>query len=222
VVAAGAGGGEGVVAAGAGEGVVAAGAGAGGDVVAAGAEGGAATGGRRRRRTTKAMRVAAGALTLAVLAHAAGGRSSGVIDGEALGAGATVWRAGATVLVVDGRARAGAVLEGLRDRRVARIDLVVVRTGAAGTIGIVAALRRRAPGVIVLGPQGYGQGGSSGRRGPADVSTPPAGAVIEIGRMRLTVTEASPERLDVEVELMAGTGARAPPGPTGRPRSPAR
>jgi competence protein ComEC len=160
------------------------------------------------RRRVSVMRGGAGLLAVVVLVHAAAmARGPGVIDGEAIGPGAQLWQdGGAAAVVVDGRARDEAVLAGLRDRAVARLDIVVLRTVAPAAAEVAATLRRRWPGVLVLGPAGSA---AAARRvaGLGSVVVPTVGAVVDVGGLRLTVRESGTERLDVGVVLR-----RAPPG----------
>src|SRR5690606_22298544 len=59
----------------------------------------------------------------------------------ALGPGAQLWvGAGATVVVVDGRAQLGALLGGLRTAGVRSVDLVVCRTASRSAAGAVTGL----------------------------------------------------------------------------------
>jgi beta-lactamase superfamily II metal-dependent hydrolase len=132
---------------------------------------------------------------------AAASRGPGLVNGEAVGPGAQLWQGGgAAALIVDGRARDMAVLSGLRDRGVARLDVVVLRTAAQGAAELAATLRRRWPGVVVLGPE---DSRSVARRvdGIAPVTVPSTGAVIDLGGLRLTVSASTPERLDVRIAL---------------------
>ena len=162
------------------------------------------------------MRVARGGAALVgvvVLAHAAAAAGGpGVIDGEAVGPGAQLWQdGGAAAVLVDGRAREEAVLAGLRDRRVTRLDIVVLRTSAPAAAEVAATLRRRWPSVLVLGPSGSA---AAGRRiadlGP--VTVPTGGSVVDVGGLRLTVRGSGAERLDVGVALRrTPASARAPP-----------
>jgi competence protein ComEC len=174
---------------------------------------------RRGRRSVDVTRGVAALVTVAVLVHAAAGsRGPGVVDGEAVGPGAQLWHGGgAAALIVDGRARQQAVLSGLRDRGVARLDVLVLRTAAHGAVEVAATLRRRWPGVVVLGPEASG---STARRidGAASVAVPTTGTVIDFGGLRLTVTGSTPERLDVRIALRHATSdsARFLPDP-GRP-----
>ena len=139
----------------------------------------------------------------------------GVIDGEAVGPGAQLWQGGgAAAVIVDGRAREEAVLAGLRDRGVARLDVVVLRTAAPAAAEVAATLRRRWPGVLVLGPAGSA---AAARRvanlGP--VAVPIGGTVVDLGGLRLTVRGSGADRLDVVIVLRRALpdSARAPPLP---------
>ena len=149
-------------------------------------------------------------MALAVLVHAAAAsRGPGLVNGEAVGPGAQLWQGGgAAAVIVDGRARDAAVLAGLRDRGVARLDVVVLRTAAQGAAEVAATLRRRWPGVVVLGPGGSS---SAARRidGVAPVTVPTTGTVIDLGGLRLTVSASNQERLDVRIALRES--ARPPP-----------
>jgi competence protein ComEC len=171
-----------------------------------------------RRRCLDVTRGAAALTAVAVLVHAgAVGRGPRLVDGEAVGPGAQLWQGGgAAALTVDGRAREAVVLAGLRDRGVARLDVIVLRTTAQGAAEVVATVRRRWPGVAVLGPEGWAR--AAGRiDGVGPVAVPASGTVIEVGGLRLTVDDSVTERLDVRIELRAVVpeSARAPP-PQGR------
>jgi competence protein ComEC len=164
---------------------------------------------------------AAGLVALAVLVQvAADDAGPVVVDGEAVGSGATLWQAGgAAVVVVDGRAADEAVLAGLRDRGVARLDVVVLRTAARGAADVAATMRRRWPGVAVLGPAGSASAPTrgDGDGGDGRITVPPAGAAVDLGGLRLTVTVSAAERLEVQIELrdLPSESARSPP-PAGR------
>jgi competence protein ComEC len=162
------------------------------------------------RRCTSVTWKAAALVALAVLVHAAAAsRGPGLVNGEAVGPGAQLWQGGgAAAVIVDGRARDAAVLAGLRDRGVARLDVVVLRTAAQGAAEVAATLRRRWPGVVVLGPGGSN---SAVRRidGVAPVTVPTTGTVIDLGGLRLTVSASNQERLDVRIALRES--ARPPP-----------
>jgi competence protein ComEC len=168
-----------------------------------------------QRRHVSVTRGGAALVAVVVLVHAAaaaGGRS--VIDGEAVGPGAQLWQGGgAAAVIVDGRAREEAVLAGLRERGVARLDLIVLRTAAPAAAEVAATLRRRWPGVLVLGPSG--SAGAAPRvadLGP--VAVPTGRSVVDMGGLRLTVRDGGAERLDVAVALRrAPDSARAPPLP---------
>ncbi|MGH9228429.1 MAG: ComEC/Rec2 family competence protein [Acidimicrobiales bacterium] len=170
--------------------------------------------GRCGLRCMSTTRGAAALLTVGVLVHAAAtGRGPRVVDGEAVGPGAQLWQGGgAAALTVDGRARDAAVLSGLRDRGVARLDVVVLRTSALGAAEVAATLRRRWPGAVVLGPAGSG---AAARRvdGVGSVTVPTTGTVIDLGGLRLTVTGSSPERLDVRIALRGTVSESARPPP---------
>ncbi len=178
-----------------------------------------------RRRARAALRWAAGIVVLGVVAQAVGPRHGAeVVDGESLGAGAMLWQAGgAVVLVVDGRARDDAVLAGLREHSVARVDLVVLRTPARAGAEVVATLQWRWSDLVVLAPEGA-PGASPVAAAGREVASPPTGTVLDVGGLRLTVVANAAERLDVDIdirtasdELSAGptalVAARAPPGP---------
>jgi competence protein ComEC len=172
----------------------------------------------RRRRCSGVTRGTAALTVGAVLVHAAAvGRGPRLLDGESVGPGAQVWQGGgAAALTVDGRAREAAVLAALRDRGVARLDVLVLRTAARGAAEVAATVRRRWPGVAVLGPGGSARA-ARGVDGASPVAVPPPGTVIEVGGLRLTVGDSGTERLDVRIELRPAVpeSARAPP-PHGR------
>ncbi|MFO7279997.1 MAG: DNA polymerase III subunit delta [Thermoanaerobacterales bacterium] len=184
-----------------------------GHLVALALAGGAVVaGGRARPRpgpgaaAVRAGGALAAAATVAVAALAV--PRPGRVEGEPLGPGAELWvDGGAAVVLVDGRSRAGAVLAGLRARGVRRVDAVVVRTGAAAARGTAATLRRRWPGAVVLVPPA-GRGARPTADG-LDAVSPPRGAVVAVGGLRLTVAEAAPDRLAVVVT------AGPPPAPAG-------
>lgn len=164
----------------------------------------------RRGRCMSLTRGATALVAVAVLVDAAtASRGPGLVNGEAVGPGAQLWQGGgAAALIVDGRAREAAVLSGLRDRGVASLDVVVLRTAAEGAAEVAATLRRRWPAVVVLGPEDS----SSVAHRPAvvdSVSVPTTGTVIDLGGLRLTVSASTPERLDVRIALRES--ARPPP-----------
>ena len=157
----------------------------------------------RRHRGATATRGAAALVAVAVLAHAAAGRASDVIDDEAVGPGARLWQnGGAAALIVDGRARAAAVLAGLRERGVLRLDVVVLRTATVGAADVADTLRRRWPAVVVLSPESLAP--APRREDGSQVAVPAAGTVIDLGGLRLTVSGSTHERLDVRIALRDG------------------
>jgi hypothetical protein len=96
---------------------------------------------------------------------------------------------------------------------VARLDLIVLRTAAPAAAEVAATLRRRWPGVVVLGPAGSA---AAARRVTdlGSVAVPTVGSVVDLGGLRLTVRGSGIERLDVGVVLRrAPDTARAPPLP---------
>ncbi len=191
---------------------------------------GSAGSARRGRRA-----VGAGGLALAAVLVAAAlpGGGTGTVgpamsgEGRSLGAGATLWvRGGAAVLVVDGRARAGPLLAGLRDAGVGRVDVVVLRSGARAAHDVLAVLRRGRPVRTVLTPAPPGGGTAAGTApasapGPAAGPSPPAGTVLDVGGLRLTVLSNTGGHLDVEVTPRPATAPAARTFGAGRspPRS---
>ena len=174
--------------------------------------------GAPQRRSVGVTRGSAALVAIVVLVHAAGAAGGpGVIDGAAVGPGAQLWQGGgAAAVIVDGRAREEAVLAGLRDRGVARLDVVVLRTAAPAAAEVAATLRRRWPRVVVLGPAGSA---AAARRvaNLGSVAVPTAGTVVDVGGLRLTVQGSGAEWLDVGVVLR-----RAPPGSARAPPLPGR
>jgi hypothetical protein len=63
-----------------------------------------------------------------------------------------VWRAGATVVDIDGRVDAGRLLEALRRAGVQHVDAVVARAATPSTADGLDALARRYPDARVLTP----------------------------------------------------------------------
>jgi competence protein ComEC len=172
-----------------------------------------------RGRRGAVLRWAAAVVVLGVVVQAVGPhRRAAVVDGQALGAGAMLWRAGgAGVLVVDGRAGDDRVLAGLRQHRVGRVDVVVLRTPARRAAEVAGTVRRRWADVVVLTP--VGAAASSAARGAGgETAAPPAGTVLDVGRLRLTVLNNTADRLDVEVDVDGGhadgqSSAIPPPAP---------
>ncbi|MBW3627609.1 MAG: ComEC/Rec2 family competence protein, partial [Actinobacteria bacterium] len=148
---------------------------------------------RRRRRL--AVPVAAVGATLVVLAPALA-PPSGPLEGVPVAYGAEVWRSsGAVVLVLDG-ADGGRLLEGLRAEAVPRVDVVVARRGSRPAAATVALLRGRLPVGTVIAPEDHRI---------RDAVVPAAGAVVQIGDLRIEVLATRPT-LEAEV-------SRAPPPP---------
>jgi hypothetical protein len=131
---------------------------------------------------------------------------------QPLGIGATLWQGGgAAVVVLDGRARDGVVLGGLRRARVSRVDMVVVRTAAQAAVEVVATLRRRWPTAAVLAPRPEGAAPGDRRSSVDGAVSPPAGAAVDIGGLRVTVEGSTVGRLDVRVESVEPVGRNRPP-----------
>src|SRR5690606_22697554 len=182
----------------------------------------APAGGRERGAGRSGLRLAAGALVAgAVLAAATTGPAVPAGPGSApLGVGATArWGGGAVVVEVDGRASGTVVLGRLRAVGLPRVDVVVARSRAVAVGDVVDALRRRWPSALVLAP-GAGPGD---RPVPAlaDAVVPPAGTVLDVGGLRITVRSQRDGRLDAEIA--PATRALASPVDVARPlaRSPA-
>lgn len=129
----------------------------------------------------------------------------GVTLEQPLGSGAVLWRSGGVVVVLDGRARDDVVLAGLRRERVERVDVVILRTSAQAAAEVVETLRHRWPGMVVLAPRPDGAPPADRRAAVEGGVSPPAGTVVDIGGLRLTVDGNGDGRLDVRVE------PRAPP-----------
>jgi competence protein ComEC len=168
---------------------------------------GAAVAGRswsRPRALAGLRRGAAGIAAVALLLAAGRGPGWTVVDGAAAGPGALVWRAGgAVVLVVDGRARDDAVLARLRDLRVARVDVVALRTPTRAAAVAAATVGRRWADVLVLAPVGFAPG-QVGVDGAA--ASPASGTVLDVGDLRLTVEANSARRLEIRVEIVHRPG----------------
>jgi competence protein ComEC len=77
------------------------------------------------------------------------------VDGTELAKGVRLWRDGAAVLVVDGRADPARVLDGLRRAGVGTVDLVVARRGSRDVAGLVVAVRSRHRIRAVAAPEGH-------------------------------------------------------------------
>ncbi|MGI9022716.1 MAG: ComEC/Rec2 family competence protein, partial [Acidimicrobiales bacterium] len=130
----------------------------------------------------------------------------GPLEGRQVSPGARVWRrGGATVLVVDGARSPTALLAGMHEADVSRIDVVVVSGAGRGTAGVVGPLLRRYPPRLLLAPSGSPLPGAS---------VPEPGTAFAVGPLTVTVDAVAPD-LAVTVEAAGGTGgpaaARAPP-----------
>jgi competence protein ComEC len=111
----------------------------------------------------------------------------------ALTPGATLWRAQAAVLDIDGRVDAARLLEAVRRAGVARLDLVVSRTLSASTSDAIDALRRRFGIGQVLTP-----------------STSSGAVSLIVGRLHVEVRPIG-GRLTVEIAVEPTGSARGPP-----------
>jgi competence protein ComEC len=116
--------------------------------------------------------------------------------------GVTVWRGDrdGIVVVLDGDARVGRVLEALRRGRVRRVDVLVLDGSTARAVTAARAVARRLEPRVVLAPDGL-VGGSVEPR-PGD-RIEVGGLIVEVGG----VTR-SP---DIQVGSERAAGARAPP-----------
>lgn len=132
--------------------------------------------------------VGAVGVTLAVLAPALSPAADPLSDVPPA-AGARLWRAGATVLVIDDP-DGGRLLEGLHRQRVARVDLVVATRGTKAQAATVALLRQRIDVAAVLAPAGHVI---------RDAVVAPEGT-IHVGRLRVVV--AAGPVLHAEVSTM--------------------
>ncbi|MGH9184130.1 MAG: ComEC/Rec2 family competence protein [Acidimicrobiales bacterium] len=158
--------------------------------------------GRRHRP----IRSAGAGLAVLVVAATALFPSRGPLEGLEVTPGATLWRDGGTVVVVDDPAP-GRLLEGLRDQGVARVDVVVSRRGRGRVASTLAILRDRVPVRLVLAPE---------RHRIADAAVPLRGGAVAVGDLRVVPVRTSPT-LQVQVRRTgAGVAARVPtPGPAG-------
>jgi competence protein ComEC len=120
----------------------------------------------------------------------------------ALGAGMVLWRdtAGATALVIDGRAVESDLGSRLGRAGIRRLDLLVVRTGARQAIATARAVRARWPAVTIVAPR------PSVGSVPGALAPPPGG-VVGVGDLRVRLT-GSDDRLSVTVTQAGPVGAR--------------
>jgi competence protein ComEC len=109
-----------------------------------------------------------------------------------LGAGAELVLARpSTVVVVDGRARPGPLLESTRRRGLRRIDVLVVRTASERAADAGALLDARWPVGVVLAPVGAAR--------PGWVPVPPAGVRVSLGPGAVVEAIDRGGRLEIEV-----------------------
>jgi hypothetical protein len=141
-----------------------------------------------RWRPRVAVPAAAGLGTAALLSPAVV-PAAGALDGDQVASGSRVWRRDAVVVVLDG-GDAGRLLEQLRLVGVRRIDVLASSSGGRGAAGVVAVLRSRLPVGLVLAPDGHRI---------RDATVPRAGAVLDVGGLRLEVETVRP-RLELVVE----------------------
>jgi hypothetical protein len=111
----------------------------------------------------------------------------------ALASGATLWRADAAVLDLDGRADPARLLEALRRAGIARLDIVVVRTSTKSTSDTIDVLRRRFEIGDLLTPL-----------------TSVEATSLVVGGLRVELRPAG-GRLTVEISLEPTGSARGPP-----------
>jgi competence protein ComEC len=149
-----------------------------------------------RLRFSALQRSGVAIMAVAVVAPAVSLRAPPPLHVDLVG-GATLWRADAAVLEVDGRVDAAALLEGLRRSGVSSLDVVVGRTSSAGVRDVIALLRRRYAGVRVLLP-----------------SDTLVDTAITVGRLRIDARQVGGQ-LGVDISLVGGDEARAPPSRRG-------
>ena len=114
----------------------------------------------------------------------------GPLDGRTVAPGARLWRdGGATVLVVDGARSPAAILAGLRDAAVRRLDAIVVGRPGSGAAGVVEPAVHRYGPAVVLAPAGSPLPGAT---------APEKGTLVRLGSLTVTIVHDRP-RLEVEV-----------------------
>ena len=149
----------------------------------------------RHPRRWMAVAVAGVGLSAAVPALA-----PGPLDGHQVSPGARLWRrGGATVLVVDGARSPTALLAGLHEAEVARLDVVVVCGKGRGPAGVVGPLLRRFSPRLLLAPSGSPVAGAT---------VPEVGAAVDVGALNIRVDAVTPE---LAVTVGASAAPRAPP-----------
>lgn len=156
-----------------------------------------------------ALAVAVGVMLLArrrvlvlvpvVLALVLARPEAGDVAGREVARGAHLWRGGAVVLVLDGDADAGRVLEGLHRAGVRALDLVVARRGSRTIGGVLLDVRSRIPVGAVVAPDGHRI------RGATAVASPVA---LRLGRLVVRLGPAG-TALDVDIGETAGDATSA-------------
>lgn len=127
-------------------------------------------------------------------------RAPADLAGADAGAGARVWRAGGAVVVLLDDPWVPGLLEQLRDTRVRRVDVLVVRRGGRAAAGAVLELRSRVPVRLVLAPEGHRVRGA----------VVPDVGVVRAGPLVVAVTDTAPT-LEVELRAAADGGGRTRP-----------
>jgi competence protein ComEC len=163
--------------------------------------------GARGATWTRTAQLLGGALVVGALVVAACTVGQPASSRTELTRGATLWWApggGGAVLVVDGRARLGDVLDGLRASGIRQVDVVVERSRSSGSDPDVTVLvDRLAPG-LVLAPPGSALVGATEAK---------PGQRYELPAIAVTVRSIDPT-LVVDVVVRSGDGvgsARGPP-----------
>ena len=131
-------------------------------------------------------------MATAIVAPAAALRAPAPLN-VALTPGATLWRADAVVLDIDGRVDGARLLEALRRAGVSHLDVVVARSSSAALSETVDALRRRFAIGRLLTP-----------------SMSADSTALAVGRLRVEVRPIG-GRLTVEITLEPTDSARGPP-----------
>lgn len=157
-----------------------------------------AAGVRTRRRWVTAAGLL-GAMVILVVAALGGGGPP--VGRHALGTGAeAVVGDGRVALVIDGRAGAGGVVGELRRLGVRRVDVVVARSGATATVGVVEAVAARFDLRLVAVPSGAPMGAAhEGGVGGVRVVAVDGRWEVPIAPMQVVVTPDGTGRLDVTV-----------------------
>ena len=96
-----------------------------------------------------------GAVAMVVTLLVVARPSSAAIAGAEVARGASVWRDGAVVLVLDGVPDAGRLIAGLRTAGISRVDVLVAGRGNRAIADVVADLRSRIHVRVVVAPSGH-------------------------------------------------------------------